>query len=257
MNPLTVAVLAGGTVGFGVWLAWSGWSPARPPLAQTLVRLGQPIIEIAPERDNLDVRVGVWARRLGPVDRLVESMRADLRVLRRSPDEQAALIVVYTLCGLLWAPVVLWLGRSNDKLGYTLLVVGDTINQTAVFDQLNVVAPNASTDVSKLQRTKPDLKPVAELIAWAEGAEGERLPFNIVSVRGVATLTAAKQQQRDVYLAVAGSAAAGYRLYAVVGRDNQDSAIFGPGNEDIQVKCDRWRGRAGFIYRLLRRWYRC
>lgn len=106
MNPLTVAVLAGGTVGFGVWLAWSGWSPARPPLAQTLVRLGQPIIEIAPERDNLDVRVGVWARRLGPVDRLVESMRADLRVLRRSPDEQAALIVVYTLCGLLWAPVV-------------------------------------------------------------------------------------------------------------------------------------------------------
>ena len=155
------------------------------------------------------------------------------------------------------APVVLWLGRSKDKVGYTLLVVGETSSQNAVFDQLNVVAPNASTDVSKLQRTKPDLKPVAELIAWAEGAEGERLPFNIVSVRGVATLTAAKQQQRDVYLAVAGSAAAGYRLYAVVGRDNQDSVIFGPSNEDIQVKCDRWRGRGGFIYRLLRRWYRC
>lgn len=155
------------------------------------------------------------------------------------------------------APVVLWVARSKDKLGYTLLVVGETISQTAVFDQLNVAAPNAPTDVSKLQRTKPDLKPVAELIAWAEGAEGERLPFNIVSVRGVATLTAAKQQQRDVYLAVAGSAAAGYRLYAVVGRDNQDNVIFGPSNEDIQVKCDRWRGRGGFIYRLLRRWYRC
>ena len=106
MSPLTAVVLAGGAVGVGVWLVWSGWSPARPPLAQTLARLGRPVAEIAPERDNLDVRVGVWARRLGPIDRLVGSMRADLRVLRRSPDEQAALIVVYSLCGLLWAPVV-------------------------------------------------------------------------------------------------------------------------------------------------------
>lgn len=106
MSPLTAVVLAGAGVGVGVWLVWSGWSPARPPLAHTLARLGQPVVEVAPERDNLDVRFGVWARRLGPVDRLVGSMRADLRVLRRSPDEQAALIVVYTLCGLLWAPVV-------------------------------------------------------------------------------------------------------------------------------------------------------
>ena len=106
MSALTAVVLAGAATGSGLWLIWSGWSPARPPLAQTLTRLGQPVIEIAPERDNVDVRVGMWARRLGPVERIIASMRTDLRVLRRAPDEQAALIVVYTLCGFLWAPVV-------------------------------------------------------------------------------------------------------------------------------------------------------
>jgi LysM repeat protein len=153
------------------------------------------------------------------------------------------------------APVILWLARNNNTLGYTLLVVGETISQTAVFDQLNVVAPNVDTQVSNLQRTKPDLKPVAELLAWAEGAEGERLPFNIAYVRGVPTLAAAKQKQPKVYLAVAGNDAAGYRLYVVVGKDS--TVIFGPSSEDRQVRCDRWRGRAGLIYRLLRRWYRC
>lgn len=106
MNALTTVTLAGGLVGAGAWLAWSGWSPARRPLAQMLARLGQPIVDVVPERDNLDVRVGVWARRIGPVERLVSSMRADLRVLRRSPEEQAARVLVYALCGLLWAPVV-------------------------------------------------------------------------------------------------------------------------------------------------------
>jgi Flp pilus assembly protein TadB len=106
MSSLTAVVLAGAATGSGVWLMWSGWIPARRPLAQTLMRLGQPVIEIAPERDNLDVRVGMWARRIGPVERIIASMRTDLRVLRRAPDEQAALIVVYTLCGFLWAPVV-------------------------------------------------------------------------------------------------------------------------------------------------------
>lgn len=106
MSAMTAVVLAGGMVGVGGWLVWSGWFPARPPLAQTLARLGQPVAEITPERDNVDVRVGMWARRLAPVDQLVSTMRTDLRVLRRSADEQAALIVVYTLCGLLWAPVV-------------------------------------------------------------------------------------------------------------------------------------------------------
>ena len=107
MSPLSTVVLAGGLVGVGVWLAWTGWSPAHPPLAATLARLGQPTVEVDPaSRDNLDVRVGVWARKIGVVDQAVTAMRADLRVLRRSPDEQAALIVTYAVLGFLWAPVV-------------------------------------------------------------------------------------------------------------------------------------------------------
>lgn len=138
MSPVTTVTLAGAAVGSGLWLVWTGWSPARPPLAETLARLGQPRIEISADRDNLDVKVGTWARRLGPVDRLIATMQTDLRVLRRSPDEQAALIVVYTLCGLLWAPVVaagarlvgvhmpiaipLWLALAGGALGAVIAV---------------------------------------------------------------------------------------------------------------------------------------
>ncbi len=107
MSPVTAVVLAGGLVGAGVWLAWTGWSPARPPLHAVLGRLGQPRIEVDPvSRENLDVRLGVWARKIGIVEHAVTGMRSDLRILRRSPDEQAALIVTYAALGFLWAPVV-------------------------------------------------------------------------------------------------------------------------------------------------------
>lgn len=107
MSATTWVVLAGAAVGSGVWLVWTGWSTTRPPLHVTLARLGQPRIDVEPvSRDNLDVRVGAWARKIGIVDHTVNAMRADLRVLRRSPEEQAALIVTYTIAGFLWAPVV-------------------------------------------------------------------------------------------------------------------------------------------------------
>lgn len=104
MSAVTLVVTAGAVLGAGLWLAWSGWTPRRVPLADTLARLGQPIAVSGPA--NRDARLGAWARRLSLVDRTVASMRTDLRVLRRSADEQAAMFVVYALCGLLWAPVV-------------------------------------------------------------------------------------------------------------------------------------------------------
>jgi Flp pilus assembly protein TadB len=107
MNPVTVAAGAGALVGTGLWLAWSGWSPARPPLGALLARLGQPAPEVDPvSPDDLDARVGRWARKVGVVARAVTSMRTDLRILSRSPEQQAALLVTYGLLGLLWAPVV-------------------------------------------------------------------------------------------------------------------------------------------------------
>lgn len=107
MTATTTVVFAGAMLGTGLWLTWTGWAPARPPLHAVLARLGQPRVEVEPvSRDNLDVRLGVLARRIGFVDQAVTTMRVDLRILRRSPDEQAALLVTYAVLGFLWAPVV-------------------------------------------------------------------------------------------------------------------------------------------------------
>lgn len=107
MTATTSAVLAGALLGTGLWLVWTGWAPAVPPLQTALARLGQRRVEVEPvSRDNLDVRIGTLARRIGLVEQAVGSMRADLRVMRRSPDEQAALLVTYAVLGFLWAPVV-------------------------------------------------------------------------------------------------------------------------------------------------------
>ena len=107
MSPVTSVVIAGALSGVGVWWAWSGWVPARPSLRWALDRLGQPVPEVEPaSRENLDVRFGAKARKIGVVDQTVNAMRSDLRILRRSPDEQAAMIVAYALLGFMWAPVV-------------------------------------------------------------------------------------------------------------------------------------------------------
>lgn len=107
MSDLSLIVGAGALVGGGAWLVWTGWSPAAPPLQVVLSRLGVARVEVEPvSRENLDAKVGVWARKVDIVEHTVRSMRADLRILHRSPDEQAALLVTYALLGFLWAPVV-------------------------------------------------------------------------------------------------------------------------------------------------------
>jgi tight adherence protein C len=107
MSPVNVMVIAGGMVGFGGWLAYTGWVPTRPSLDVALGRLGQTPVAIDPERtDSVDVRLGRLARKVGIVERALGPMRPDLRLLHRSPEEQAAIIVTYTVLGVLFAPVV-------------------------------------------------------------------------------------------------------------------------------------------------------
>jgi Flp pilus assembly protein TadB len=105
---VTPAVIAGGLVGFGLWLAWTGWHPAPEPLTRVLARFGRaaPEIELV-AAETFDARVGRQVRRIALVDQSLDAVRTDLRVLRRSPDEQAALMVTYALVGLLWGPVVI------------------------------------------------------------------------------------------------------------------------------------------------------
>lgn len=106
MNAVSLVMVAGGLVGAGGWLAWSGLAPARPPLHVVLGRLGRPRPVDEAVTDDLDARLGAMARRIGVVDQAVESLRSDLRILRGSPDEQAAILVTYAVLGLLWLPVV-------------------------------------------------------------------------------------------------------------------------------------------------------
>ena len=107
MTSLDAVLVAGALVGAGAWAAWTGLRPSRPSLASVLGRLGQPAIAVDPVReDDVDARVGRFARRLNAVDHLVVSMHADLRILHRSLDEQAGLILAYTVLGTLWAPLV-------------------------------------------------------------------------------------------------------------------------------------------------------
>ena len=107
MSPVTAVVGAGALVGSGVWLIATGWSPARPPLQVVLGRLGKSPVEVEPDAtDSIDVRVGRLARKIGLVEKSLTPMRADLRILHRSPEEQAALVVTYAVLGLLFMPVI-------------------------------------------------------------------------------------------------------------------------------------------------------
>jgi len=107
VSALSLVVAAGVLCGTGTWLAWTGVHPTRPPLTATLARLGQPNVGVQPvSRENLDARLGAWARKIVLVEHAVDGMRADLRILRRSLDEQAAVLVAHAGLGFLWAPVV-------------------------------------------------------------------------------------------------------------------------------------------------------
>ena len=109
---MTLVVVAGALVGAGLWSVWAGWMPTREPLGVLLGRIGQPsVVTPSDQHADLDRRVGVWARRVGIVDRLVVGMRTDLRVLHRGADQEAALLLTAAVLGAAWGPVVVLGGR--------------------------------------------------------------------------------------------------------------------------------------------------
>ena len=103
---MTAAVLAGAGFGIGLWLLISGFAPAREPLAASLARLGCPLPQPEAVPTSMDARFGSTLRHIGFVDRTLERLRGDLRILRRDPNEVAAEMFGYGLIGLLWAPIV-------------------------------------------------------------------------------------------------------------------------------------------------------
>ena len=120
MSPVTIVCAAGVLFGSGVYLAVTGLFPARPPLHEALARLGQPQA-VAPvastgQEASIDVRVGRLARRVAGIERLLVPMRADLRVMHRTGEEQAAIIATYGFLGFVFVPVVV--------IGWRLVGVG-------------------------------------------------------------------------------------------------------------------------------------
>ncbi len=99
-HALAIGVFAG----LGIILVASGLVPARIPLGEALYRLDAP-----PVKHTGDSRW--WVRALGTslvgtaAGRLAtRSVRHDLRILGRSPEEHVARHVAMLLVGLLWAP---------------------------------------------------------------------------------------------------------------------------------------------------------
>lgn len=103
---MTAAVLAGAGFGAALALLLSGMSPRPEPLAAALARLGRPLPPPPAAPLTINARVGSALRRLGLVDRFLDRLHGDLRILRRDPNEVAAELAGYPLIGLLWAPGV-------------------------------------------------------------------------------------------------------------------------------------------------------
>jgi tight adherence protein C len=108
---VTVALLAGLWAGLGIWLAWTGIRPGPEPLGVALERVARPPVAARPVTDDVDdrdARVGGFlidhvpalARRLG-------SVHADLRIVGRTPEEQAIRVGASVLLPLLFGP---WVG---------------------------------------------------------------------------------------------------------------------------------------------------
>ncbi len=120
-------VIAGALVGVGVLLIVAGLRPYREPLGVVLGRLDTvertststpaPSVEAAATPAN--ARLAGLAQRFGPVARLVARSEADLRVVGRSRDEQAARLVLIPALALLLGPVILfaWALPSGTHLG--------------------------------------------------------------------------------------------------------------------------------------------
>ena len=103
---MTVVLIAGMLVGGGLFLAWTGMRPAPEPLGAALARLDRrPIVsDLAPDVDR-DRRFGAFLlRHLPMLARTVDQMRADLRIVGRLPEEQAARVGSYAFLSVLIVP---------------------------------------------------------------------------------------------------------------------------------------------------------
>jgi tight adherence protein C len=118
---VTFVVVLGFAVALGLWVAWTGLRPAEEPLSVKLARFDRKPIA-APVRSDepvdRDTRIGnVLLRRLPWLARALERSTVDLRVLGRTPQEQAVRVGSYVLLALVLS---VWTSFFWGLLGLTL-----------------------------------------------------------------------------------------------------------------------------------------
>ena len=113
---MTVAILAGLMVGGGLFLAWTGLRPAPESLSVALARFDRrPLVVDLPADVDRDRRFGLFLVRHVPMlASALEQMRADLRIVGRGPEEQAARVGSYALLSVLIVP---WMGFVSFVAG--------------------------------------------------------------------------------------------------------------------------------------------
>lgn len=196
-------VIAGVLVGGGLWLAWSGWVPAREPLAAVLARLGQqPAQPVTGVEESRDARLGAIVRRIPLIDRRIASMATDLRILRRSADEQAAQLVAYAALGFLWVPV----------FAVGALVVAGIVVPVVVIGWGALIGAAAGA-VVPLRRVKTQAEARRREFAGALGALCDVTGMSLAAGRGIdaALQTAASTGQGWAFGEFRSALAAGYR----------------------------------------------
>jgi Flp pilus assembly protein TadB len=115
---MTAVLIAGMLVGGGLWLAWTGLRPAPEPLGLALSRLDRITTELPDDvESDRDTRFGSFLLRHLPVlAQAIERMRADLRIVGRTPEEQAARVGSYVLCAVVlapWTAAVFWVAGAS------------------------------------------------------------------------------------------------------------------------------------------------
>jgi tight adherence protein C len=104
---VSAVVVLGFVVGMGAWLAWTGLRPLDQPLAFKLARFDRKPVAVpaAGEPVDRDTRIGDFLLRQLPwLARAVERAAVDLRVVGRTPQEQAVRVGSYVVLSLVLAP---------------------------------------------------------------------------------------------------------------------------------------------------------
>lgn len=123
---MTPALLAGVVVGIGVWFAWTGLRPVPEPLSLVLQRIerrpSEALVVADDEEDvDRDTRIGRFMlRHFPPLAQQMERVHADLRVVGRTPEEQAARVGAYGVVALWFGP---WVAFVTTIFGINLPLV--------------------------------------------------------------------------------------------------------------------------------------